>query len=135
MGPKKQGKQAPKNVPHIDNYARISYLYQSSMQFAAGSKYNVLSRALARNVDLISKKAVTKLSPSIKRTICKKCQTLLIPGVSETIKVENESRENKPHSDILVHTCHTCGRKKRFPIGKNRQYVLFSEKDDEEITN
>ncbi|CUM45193.1 uncharacterized protein AC631_03481 [Debaryomyces fabryi] len=131
MGPKKQSKPAPKNVPHIDNYARISYLYQASSHFATRPKYDILSRAIARNVNLISKKSVTKLSPILKRTICKGCQTLLVPGVNESIEIENQSKEKTPHNDILVHSCKTCGKKKRFPVGKNRTYKLFSEKDDE----
>ena len=130
MGPKKQGKPTPKNVPHIDNYARISYLYQASSHFAATPKYGILSREMARNVNLISKKSVTKLSPALKRTICKGCQTLLVPGVNETIEIENKSKEKAPHNDLLVHSCNTCGKKKRFPIGINRAYELFSEKDD-----
>ena len=87
---------------------------------------------MARNVNLISKKSVTKLSPALKRTICKGCQTLLVPGVNETIEIENKSKEKAPHNDLLVHSCNTCGKKKEVSHWDTIGHIeLFSEKDDE----
>lgn len=133
MAQKKQGKQAPKSIQHIDHYARISYLYQASNHFAANPKYAILSRALARNVNLVSKKAVSKVTPGMKRTICKTCHSVLVPGINVVMEIENRSKAKAPQSDILVHTCNTCGEKKRFPIGKDRTYEVFSERDDVKI--
>ncbi|CUM65355.1 uncharacterized protein PRCAT00002990001 [Priceomyces carsonii] len=131
MKVKKEAKQAPKSVSHRDHYARISFLYQASNHFAFKSNYSVLSRSLARNVDLVSKKTVTKLSPSIKRSLCKKCSSLLIPGMSMSIFIENTSKQQSTASaDVLVHQCKVCNEKKRYPIGRNRDYVVFSERKE-----
>lgn len=120
----------PKSIPHKDHYARISFLYQGSALFANLKKYQVLSRSLARNVDLVSKKTVLKLTPSMKRTICKKCQLHLIPGLNMKIRIENKSKSGDEKNDVLVHQCLTCDAAKRFPIGKDRDYKVFSERDD-----
>lgn len=121
----------PKLIPHKDHYARISFLYQSSALLAARSgPQNALSRALARNVDLVSKKTVLKLTPLMKRTICKKCHLYLIPGLTMTMHIENLSKAKQPHNDVLVHTCSHCHTHRRFPVGKDRDYILFSERDD-----
>ncbi|KAK6459025.1 RNAse P Rpr2/Rpp21/SNM1 subunit domain-containing protein [Scheffersomyces xylosifermentans] len=132
MAPKKpnQQKKAPKVIPHKDNYARVTYLYQAANLFSASPKYEVLSRGLARTLDLVSKKTVLKLSPELKRTLCKKCNSVLIPGLSVSIYIENLSKSKAPHNDSLIHKCLKCHEIKRFPVGKNRAYVVFAERDD-----
>ncbi|KAG8881494.1 hypothetical protein FRB97_009548 [Tulasnella sp. 331] len=45
-----------------------------------------LSRQHAHAMKVIAKKSVLRIDPSVKRTICKKCQTVLIPGVSATAR-------------------------------------------------
>lgn len=121
--------KTPKGIPQKDNYSRLSYLYQLSNTFATNKKYELLSRNFARNVDGIAKKTVLKLSPSIKRTLCKKCNTLLIPGINMKIYTENKSKEQLDKCEVLVNSCMTCGKKKRFPVGKDRNYVVFHERD------
>lgn len=116
-----------KAVPQRDTYSRLSYLYQLSNSFAASSP--IISRSFARNVDSIAKKTVIKLSPSMKRSICKKCNALLLPGLTMKIYIENKSKEKLPKCDILVYLCNTCSKKKRFPVGMNKDYVLFLEKN------
>lgn len=122
--------KAPKVIPHKDHYARISYLYQTGNKFCLLPKYQLLSRGYGRNLDLVAKKAVLKLSPALKRTLCKRCNILLVPGLTMCMKIENESKEKSPHNDVLVHTCLECDEKRRFPVGKDRQYELFSERED-----
>lgn len=122
-------KGVPKGIPQKDNYSRLSYLYQLSSSFEAQKKYDIISRNLIRNMNGIAKKTVLKLSPSIKRTICKKCNNLLIPGISVKIYIENKSRKKLDKCDVLVHSCLTCGTNKRFPVGQDRDYVVFHERD------
>lgn len=131
MGPKKSQPKAvhpPKTIQHKDHYARVSYLYQASNLLL--SKGNpVLSRNYSRAVDLVAKKTVMKLSPGIKRTLCKNCSNLLIPGITQATELQNMSKLQSEKSDVLVHTCLICYTSKRFPVGKNRDYQLFYEKD------
>lgn len=81
-----------------------------------------LSRLYVSQLRSISRKAVIRLAPEMKHTICKICDTLLRPGFTSTVQVENASRgKRKPHADVLVISCDTCGAVKRFPVGAKRQ--------------
>lgn len=86
------------------------------------SKDSALSRQLVVHLGAVSLKSQIRLSPAIKHTICKRCDTLLIPGSTSTSYMENNSRGGeKPWADVLVATCTTCGTAKRFPVGARRQ--------------
>jgi len=66
----------------------------------------------------VAKKSVMRLGPQIKRTICKRCDTLLVPGVSCENRIENASKGGKKSwADVLVVECMACGTVKRFPVG------------------
>lgn len=147
----KQGKNKNKNksknkepkiptiIPKKDHHERVTYLYKlgtlmAFKQFEAHSNQkrkslDALSRKFLNHMDLVSKKAVLKLHPNIKRTICKKCSRLLINGLSSSTRIKNDSKEHLSHCDILEMKC-KCGCIKRFPIGKNPEYTLFTERDD-----
>lgn len=81
-----------------------------------------MSRRLLSDLRSVSLKSQIRLSPGLKRTVCKFCDTLLVEGKSCTSVVENKSRgARKPWADVLVITCGTCGRAKRFPVAAPRQ--------------
>ena len=81
-----------------------------------------LVRHLLTHARNISKKSQTRLSQSVKRSICKKCDALLMNQSISTIRIENSSQGNrKPWADVLVITCDLCGTHKRFPVGAKRQ--------------
>ncbi|KLU83181.1 RNAse P Rpr2/Rpp21 subunit domain-containing protein [Magnaporthiopsis poae ATCC 64411] len=81
-----------------------------------------MSRRLLSDLRSVSLKSQIRLSPDLKRTVCKFCDTLLIEGKSCTSVVENKSRgARKPWADVLVIKCGTCGRAKRFPVAAPRQ--------------
>ncbi|CAI8509250.1 unnamed protein product [Pichia kudriavzevii] len=130
----------PNVIPKKDHFQRVSYLYKLGAMMTM-AKYvgdydqhqqkqrDTLSRTYLNQMDLVSKKAVLKLHPSIKRTICKQCSRLLVEGLTCSIRVVNESKRQQPHCDVLELKC-VCGRAKRFPIGKNFDYSLFSEREN-----
>ncbi|EJT68478.1 RNAse P Rpr2/Rpp21 subunit domain-containing protein [Gaeumannomyces tritici R3-111a-1] len=81
-----------------------------------------MSRRLLSDLRSVSLKSQIRLGPALKRTVCKFCDTLLVEGRSCTSTVENKSRgARKPWADVLVITCDTCGRAKRFPVAAPRQ--------------
>lgn len=119
-------KRNPSNSrPATDNQARISFLFQAANTLIV-TKYDKLSRNMARNADLVSKKSVTKLTPSLKRSICRNCNTCLVPGLSQKTYISNSSAAKSPHNDVLVHECCNCGTAKRFPIGRDMGYTEFA---------
>ncbi|RFU32584.1 hypothetical protein B7463_g3753, partial [Scytalidium lignicola] len=80
------------------------------------------SRRLVSDLRSVSLKMQMRMSPAMKHTLCKNCDTLLIDGSTCTNIVENRSRGGKkPWADILLRRCNTCGLTKRFPINAPRQ--------------
>lgn len=70
----------------------------------------------------VALKSQIRLHPSIKRTSCKICDSVLIEGQTSRKYMENRSKDcKKPHADVLVVQCAACGAKKRYPVGAKRQ--------------
>ncbi|KAI9804963.1 MAG: hypothetical protein M1833_006266 [Piccolia ochrophora] len=81
-----------------------------------------LSRQLIAHLRDVSLKGQVRLSQSIKRSICKGCGSLLIPGSTSAATIENQSHGGKkPWADVLVLRCEACGTEKRFPMAAKRQ--------------
>jgi ribonuclease P protein subunit RPR2 len=79
-------------------------------------------RRLLSDLRSVSLKAQIRLSPSMKHSICKRCDTMLIDGSTCINVVENKSKEGrKPWADVLVQTCKNCGFERRFPTTAKRQ--------------
>ncbi|KAF3905117.1 hypothetical protein ABW21_db0202749 [Orbilia brochopaga] len=102
--------------------SRLSFLYQAgsllSLPAETASKQPSvgLSRYYTSHLLSVSRKSVQRLSPDVKRSICKRCSSVLIPGVSCTNRIENNSKnERKPWADVLVVQCNFCKACKRFP--------------------
>lgn len=110
-----------------DPYLRTSYLFQVA-SFYASHNNPVMARLMGRNVDLVLKRTVLKLLPHLKRVMCKTCSTVLVPGLTMAMEVEN-ALKNSEKADVLVHTCLSCQTKKRFPIGKDRNHQLFCDRE------
>lgn len=92
-------------------------ILNSSFSKALGPSRHFLSHLRA-----VSLKGQIRLTPAVKHAICKRCNTLLVPGSTSTSNVENKSRGGrKAWADVLVVTCKSCGSVRRFPIGATRQ--------------
>jgi ribonuclease P protein subunit RPR2 len=81
-----------------------------------------LSRHLAHQLKEVSLRTQIRLSPAIKSSICKRCNTILVTGSTAVTRVENTSKlGRKPWADILIISCIACGLEKRFPASAERQ--------------
>lgn len=79
-------------------------------------------RTMLSHLRGISKKGSTSVPLTIKHSVCKRCNLLLIDGRNSSTQLENRSRGGKkPWADVLTVTCHACGTAKRFPLGAKRQ--------------
>ncbi|KAF3904956.1 hypothetical protein ABW20_dc0110407 [Dactylellina cionopaga] len=126
--------------------SRLSFLYQaasllslpqqqppaaspnSDSQQPTASQLPVgLSRYYTSNLLAVSKKSVQRLSPTVKHTLCKRCSSVLTPGISCTTRVENLSKNGrKKWADVLVIECNFCKACKRFQMnerGKKKKDV------------
>ena len=80
-----------------------------------------LARQLLSQLVEVSLKSQVRLTPNIKRAICRRCYTLLIPGQSSELFSENLSRgASKPWAEVILVRCKTCQAVKRFPVGAHR---------------
>ncbi|KZM18659.1 hypothetical protein ST47_g10194 [Ascochyta rabiei] len=133
----------PKGIPNKHLHARTTFLYQAATYLTlhasvdrnkAGAAEADLSEtcptqqppslALQLGADLhtVSRKAQLRLSVDLKRSMCKSCNAVLIPGHTATQMTENQSKwSKKPWADVLVISCNRCGSKKRLPVGAKRQ--------------
>ncbi|CZT03263.1 uncharacterized protein RAG0_10076 [Rhynchosporium agropyri] len=80
------------------------------------------SRRLVSDLRAVSHKVLMRISPAMKHSICKNCDTMMIDGSSCSSEVENRSKGGKkPWADMLVRRCNTCGYAKRFLLAAKRQ--------------
>ncbi|CCH63191.1 hypothetical protein TBLA_0J01970 [Henningerozyma blattae CBS 6284] len=129
---------AKKNVPGKEHLQRLNYLYQLATWHTWQPTHS-LARLYAQSMHSVSTKTRSSILPSIKRTVCKKCHRIQIPGRTCHVVLSNKDtkkngsndrpKSTASHKDILEIHC-TCGSIKRFPIGTNRDYTLAYEKPD-----
>lgn len=144
--------QKDAKVPHKHLHSRISYLHQAANYLArvsegtltvqqagdntevknyqsvqqGAAKHFVEASALTRHLNshlrAVSLRSQIRLTPALKNTICKRCDTLLKPESTSTSRLENKScGGKKPWADVLVVACKACGHVKRYPVGAKRQ--------------
>lgn len=88
-----------------------------------------LSRLSISHMRGVSLKTQTRLPVPVKRSHCKRCDTLLLPGVNCTHEVINASRgRKKPWADVLVVHCLVCSTEKRFPQTDRKSTKLKQRK-------
>lgn len=99
---------------------KLNFLHQASHAVLAINPENVeMSRFYASTMKEIALKLVYKLDPSIKRTTCKHCHALLVPGVTATVRVR---RKREKH---IVVTCVGCKTMRRYLCRAG--HVLWNE--------
>ncbi|GAA5841742.1 hypothetical protein JCM5353_007416 [Sporobolomyces roseus] len=70
-----------------------------------------VSRHLVRMMREVAKKATVRMDPEVKRSVCKDCDAVLIPGISASVRI----KASGPHAHLMVQTCSTCFGQRRFP--------------------
>ncbi|CAH7688775.1 RNAse P Rpr2/Rpp21/SNM1 subunit domain-containing protein [Phakopsora pachyrhizi] len=70
-----------------------------------GLKMVELSRSMSKSIRIVAKKSVLRLDPSIKRTICRSCDLILIPGRTSSTRLIRSG----PDLFKLKVTCLGCG--------------------------
>lgn len=83
---------------------------------------HALPRKMISDLRDVSLKMQIRLSPAMKHTMCKRCDTLLVDGATSTTEVENKSKGGKkPWADVVVRKCCNCGCERRYPANTDRQ--------------
>lgn len=142
MAKEKKGKSASLPQRHI--HLRIAFLHQAASRLSKPAQKPIpessaeidkiaspprsrqqtvptQSRYLINHMKGVSRKSVIRLSKDVKRSVCKRCDSLLEKGSTSAEQVENKSKNgSKPWADILIVKCMTCGVSKRFPTSASR---------------
>ncbi|RVD89674.1 uncharacterized protein DFL_000671 [Arthrobotrys flagrans] len=134
MKGKSAGGGAKPPPPQQAIFSRLSFLHQASSILPPSSIG--LSRYYTSHLLSVSKKSVQRLSPAVKHTICKRCSSILLPGITSTTRVENKSRGGRKRwADVVVVTCGFCGGTKRFPtVNKEEMKEKKTKEKDTEGT-
>jgi ribonuclease P protein subunit RPR2 len=142
---KAKAQKSGSGVPQKHLHSRISYLHQAAAYLASvegtsrslisaegapcpvhsnslvkstNSAYNQ-SRNLLTQLRAVSLKSQIRLTPELKQSFCRRCDSLLVAGKTSDMTIANSSRHgNKPWADILLVKCDFCGAVRRFPIGQ-----------------
>lgn len=110
----------PRNGGNFSNSTTVSGRQQSTKKPLTN-----LSRVSIHQMRGVSLKTQTRLSIPVKRSYCKRCDTLFTPGVNCVHEISNASRERKkPWADVLVVRCLVCGTEKRFPQTERKSKKL-----------
>ncbi|EJD03012.1 Rpr2-domain-containing protein [Fomitiporia mediterranea MF3/22] len=70
-----------------------------------------LARSYVKSMKIIGQKTNVKMDPSVKRTLCKGCNTLLMPGVTAKVRV----KPLPSHGHAVNYTCMHCSFSRRIP--------------------
>ncbi|KAI9308819.1 RNAse P Rpr2/Rpp21/SNM1 subunit domain-containing protein [Cunninghamella echinulata] len=81
-----------------------------------------LSRYYNSTMKKIGRRLVIRVDPQVKRSICKRCDASLIPGLTSSIRVSSR------HQSTLNTRCHTCGSERK--IISKRDYILFNQRPE-----
>ncbi|EIN11439.1 Rpr2-domain-containing protein [Punctularia strigosozonata HHB-11173 SS5] len=70
-----------------------------------------LAREYVKDMKLVGRKTTVRLDPSVKRTICKGCNLVLLPGTTARVRIHASCS----HGNAIVYTCLSCHMLRRIP--------------------
>lgn len=109
----------------FDAYHRINYLYQAAHLIASQKPQNIdMASSYIHVLKSVRNRRVLKIDPHMKRTFCKKCSSLLIPGLTSSVRVKSKGKKKK----YTVIKCLKCNTVKRYSHNSNHQ--LWQDKPE-----
>ncbi|KAJ5965056.1 uncharacterized protein N7479_004932 [Penicillium vulpinum] len=116
-----------KNGHTVDTNQQICSVNQQKTQ----KPLRNLSRVCVSHLRAVAMKTQIRLPVTLKRSVCKRCDTILAPGVTCLHEIRNESHGGKkPWADVLVVRCLSCGTEKRFPQTEKRGRKLVERRKE-----
>ncbi|OXA61277.1 ribonuclease P protein subunit rpr2 [Folsomia candida] len=100
-----------------EHASRINYLFQAAQQVVQSAP--MLSQHYGEIITLISEKTVAKLDYTMKRSMCKKCKAILVPGVNMSYRLRK--RKHRKCNPTMVITCKCCNEVKSLPTQPGRK--------------
>ncbi|KAG9266974.1 ribonuclease P protein subunit p21 [Astyanax mexicanus] len=110
-------------------FQRLNFLYQAAHCVLAQNPENIeLARFYCFTQKTIARRLVLRQDPSVKRTLCKRCCSLLIPGVTSTARQRSRRRQC-----VTVIRCLSCGLSRKFP--NNPKHQLWVDQPEAQLEN
>ncbi|KAI9105757.1 ribonuclease P 21kDa subunit [Phlyctochytrium arcticum] len=118
---KKGGKSG--YVEHREAFQRMNFLYQAASMLAGSSvrqevkpdasdqDLQSLARYYSHTCRQVERKLVLRSHPKVKRTICKGCELVLVPGITSTSKTKERGG-----LCVVKNICLECEKCKVFPV-------------------
>ncbi|KAL4262561.1 Rpr2-domain-containing protein [Pleurotus pulmonarius] len=120
----KAGGTNPQAVPNRDIIQRMNFLYQASSYLNSipshsDSHETTPNRIQSEDISsryigmmkTVGQKTLVKIDPTVKRTLCKGCNTVLQPGINTTVRITKLSS----HGHAVTYTCNRCKTSRRIP--------------------
>lgn len=70
-----------------------------------------LSRVMSTSMKAVARKAVVRMDPSVKRSICRSCNLLLLPGHTSVVRL----RPSQTHARRVSTVCLSCKHSRAIP--------------------
>jgi ribonuclease P protein subunit RPR2 len=94
-----------------------------------------VSRRLVSDLRGVSLRMQMRISPTMKNSICKNCNTMLIDGSTCMSEIENKSKGGKkPWANLLIRKCTICGLAKRFPLAERQKRRPLRSRQDPAVS-
>ncbi|XP_072516348.1 ribonuclease P protein subunit p21 [Salminus brasiliensis] len=117
------------NIKDKEAFQRLNFLYQAAHCVLAQNPENVeLARFYCFTQKTIARRLVLRQDPSVKRTLCKRCCSLLIPGVTSTVRQRGRRGQR-----LTVIRCLSCGLTRKFP--NNPKHQLWVDQPEAQFEN
>ncbi|EHB16023.1 Ribonuclease P protein subunit p21, partial [Heterocephalus glaber] len=114
-------------VKDREAFQRLSFLYQAAHCVLAQDPENqALARFYCHTEKTIAKRLVLRQDPSVKRTLCRGCSSLLIPGLTCT-----QRQRRRRGQRWTVQTCLTCQRSQRFL--NDPRHLLWGDRPEAQL--
>lgn len=104
------GKSHGKNSHAPDAMLRMNFLFQASL-LQIGQHHLPLASYYGQNLKAVGQKATVRVSPEVKRGLCKGCHGPLVLGVSARVRVRGP-----PTGKLTCIECLHCHTIKAFPM-------------------
>ncbi|KAG5276395.1 hypothetical protein AALO_G00131400 [Alosa alosa] len=118
------------NIKDKEAFQRLNFLYQAAHCVLSQSPENTeLARFYCFTQKTIARRLVLRQDPSVKRTICKRCCGLLVPGVTGTLR----QRKRRGKRSVTVLRCLSCGQTKK--LLNNPDHRLWVDQPEAQLEN
>ncbi|ETW80454.1 RNase P [Heterobasidion irregulare TC 32-1] len=101
-------------------------------KMGVGRKLGVeeIARAYVRQMKQIGQKTTVKMDPTVKRTFCQGCDSVLVPVVSAVVRVHTSST----HGHLVNTTCLRCKTSRRIPAPPIQEPDIYEPPDGHTMT-